>query len=295
MENKIVIAGGTGFLGNYLRKKYTEAGYNVIVIGRSAGVVWENKTALVDALNNAEVLINLAGKSVNCRYNENNKSLILNSRVRTTRLLGEALKQCHVPPKLWVNASGASIYRDVKDRPNTESDIETGEGFSVTVAKEWEKAFYAFTNAKTRMVALRISIILGKDGGVIPVYKKLVRFGLGGKQGSGQQMFSWIHIEDVYRALRFIQNKESISGPVNCASPNPVSNAELMRIFRKVMNVKIGFPGPKWLLEMGAVLIGTEPELIFKSIWVTPAALESADFKFEFGEIEPALRQLLLP
>ncbi len=292
MKDKIVIAGGTGFVGNYLREKFESEGKDVIIISRSSGVTWHDESSLVEALNGAAMLINLAGKSVNCRYNERNKRLILNSRIQTTRLLGDAASKCTSPPKLWLNASTATIYRDEKTRPNTEMDGNTGEGFSVEVAKLWEETFYSFRLKEVRKVALRISIVLGKGGGVIPIFKKLTKLGLGGTQGSGEQMFSWIHIEDLYRMIKFIYENEDINGSVNCASPVPVTNNVFMRSMRKAMHVSFGLPGPKWLLEMGTVLIGTEPELIFKSRWVVPDKLQKAGYIFRFGEIEKALSDL---
>ncbi len=293
MKKKIVIAGGTGFLGNYLESKFKEEGYEVLIISRAGAISWNNRSEMISALEGAELVINLAGKSVNCRYNEVNKGLILNSRLRTTKALGEAIQSCINPPKLWLNASTATIYRDEKERPNTESDGANGEGFSVEVGKQWEQMFYSFKTNNTRQVALRISLVLGKGGGVFPVYKNLVRFGLGGRQGDGKQMFSWIHIHDLFRLLCFVRDHENIVGPVNCASPEPLSNANLMKEFREAMHMKFGLPGPKWMLEMGAVLIGTEPELIFKSRWVVPQKLAEAGFNFQYPSMKSALKELL--
>ncbi len=292
MDQKVVITGGTGFLGKYLHEKFAADGFRVIIISRSSGVAWNDKNALIEALNGASLLINLAGKSVNCRYNDRNKKLIMMSRIQTTRLLGEAISECASPPAVWMNASSATIYRDEYSRPNTEADSITGNGFSIDVSKAWESTFFSFSSTATRMVALRITIVLGKDGGVIPIYKNLVRFGLGGRQGNGQQMFSWIHIEDMYRLIHFILANKSITGPVNCASPVAVTNEMFMSTFRAVMNVSFGLPGPKWLLSMGTVLIGTEPELIFKSRWVVPDKLLHAGFDFRYNEINEALKDL---
>ena len=193
--NKIVIAGGTGFLGKFLAAKFRERGAEVIIISRNKGnVLWSDKQKVVRALNNADVVINLAGKSVDCRYNEKNKHIILHSRVETTRAIGDAISECKQPPRLWINSSTATIYRHAEDRPMTEEKGEIGKGFSVNVALQWEKAFFDFKLPATRQVALRMAIVLGKDGGVMQPLKRLVRFGLGGRQGRGNQMFSWIHI-----------------------------------------------------------------------------------------------------
>lgn len=295
MKKKIVIAGGTGFIGNYLKLQFKSDGYEVLIISRDGEISWSNRSEMISALEGAEMVINLAGKSVNCRYNELNKGLIMSSRIRTTKALGEAIQSCINPPGLWLNASTATIYRDEKARPNTEADGATGEGFSVEVSKQWEHAFYSFKMDRTRQVALRISLVLGNGGGVFPVYKNLVRYGLGGRQGDGKQMFSWIHIHDFFRLICFVRDHENIVGPVNCASPEPLSNAQLMKEFREAMHMKFGLPGPKWMLEMGAVLIGTEPELIFKSRWVIPKKLTDAGFSFQFPTAKSALNDLLHP
>lgn len=293
MTKKIVLAGGTGFVGKYLEEKFQNSGYEVILISRKEGhVSWNNQAGILEAIDNSEMLINLAGKSVNCRYNAKNKEEIFKSRTETTRILGDAILECENPPSLWINSSTATIYRHAEDRPMTEEGGDIGSGFSVDVAKEWEKSFFAFTLPKTRKAALRMAIVLGKDGGVIPTYKNLVRFGLGGIQGSGNQKFSWIHIEDLYQIILFLREKEELSGVFNCSSPNPVTNRELMSQLRKALNTKIGLPSPKWMLEMGAILINTETELILKSRWVIPERLEKAGYKFKYSSLDEALRQI---
>src|SRR5690606_17678870 len=182
-----------------LEEKFQQEGHEVIVISRSKpNITWADKQGIHDALEDADMLINLAGKSVDCRYNEENKREILHSRIGTTKILGDAIKTCLHPPKLWINASTATIYRHAEDRTMTEDNGEIGEGFSVEVAKKWEQSFFRFSFEKTRQVALRMAIVLGPGGGVFTPYKYLAKFGLGGKQGSGTQMFSWIHVEDVY-------------------------------------------------------------------------------------------------
>ena len=294
MQKKIVIAGGTGFVGRYLSYKFKKSGYNVIIISRQQNHInWGNLTAITNALDNAEMLINLAGKSVDCRYNEKNKKEIFDSRINTTKVLGEAILNCKNPPPLWINSSTATIYRHAEDRPMTEAAGEIGSGFSVNVATNWEKAFFSFKLPQTRQVALRMAIVLGKDGGVIEALRNLVRFRLGGKQGSGNQMFSWIHIEDLFRIILFVQQSKQISGPVNTSAPNPVSNKILMQKMRKYAGAQIGLPAPAWLLKMGAVLIKTETELILKSRWVIPEILQTAGFKFKFAHVDEALEDIL--
>jgi uncharacterized protein (TIGR01777 family) len=294
MKKKIVIAGGTGFIGQYFEEKLTNLGYEIIIISRrSDQLIWTDQAGIVKALEDAEMLINLAGKSVNCRYNEKNKKEILHSRTETTQILGNALLACKNPPSLWINSSTATIYRHAEDRPMTEARGEIGTGFSVDVAKAWEKSLFSFQLPQTRKVALRIAIVLGEDGGVMEPYLNLVRYGLGGVQGSGNQMFSWIHIEDVLRIILFLQKNKELDGIFNCSAPQPITNQDFMRQLRKKMDRKIGFPSPKWILEMGAVFMRTETELILKSRWVVPERLEKEGFHFRFETIGKALQQIL--
>ncbi|GJM83498.1 NAD-dependent epimerase [Paenibacillus sp. HMSSN-139] len=267
---KVVLAGGTGFVGQAFARRFGELGAEVKVISRQAShIPWENRRAIVEALEGADLLINLAGRSVNCRYTPENRRLILDSRTETTRLLGESVLACSRPPTLWINSSTATIYRHAEDRPMTEEGGEIGTGFSVDVAKAWEAAFFAFDLPATRQVALRIAIVLD-DGGVMAPLRNLVRFGLGGAQGSGRQQFSWIHMEDLFRIVRFLQEHPELHGVFNASAPHPVTNRELMARLRRAMGVPVGLPAPRWLLELGARLIRTETELVLKSRWVLP-------------------------
>ncbi|WP_422122297.1 TIGR01777 family oxidoreductase [Planococcus sp. X10-3] len=294
MLKKIVLAGGTGFIGQYLERTYTNQGYIVHIISRQPGQIsWDDKKAIVNALENAEMVINLAGKSVNCRYNEKNKKEIFDSRTQTTEALGKAIQKCQNPPRLWINSSTATIYRHAEDRPMTESTGELGSGFSVDVGKAWEDAFFRFQLPKTRQVGLRLAIVLGAEGGVMEPYVNLVRFGLGGKQGEGKQMFSWIHIEDVYHIIEFLKNRIDLKGIFNASAPNPVSNKELMDEMRKAMGRGAGLPAPSWMLKMGAAVIGTETELVLKSRWVLPERLEKAGFRFQYDHLDRALGQIM--
>lgn len=294
MKKRVILAGGTGFIGQYFERNFNGLGYEVRIISRQDGhISWNDKTAIIEAMNNSEMLINLAGKSVDCRYNSKNKLEILKSRTETTRILGEALQACENPPSLWMNSSTATIYRHAEDRPMTEEGGEIGTGFSVDVAKAWEDTFFSFLLPKTRMVALRIAIVLGEDGGVMTPFRNLVKFGLGGAQGSGNQKFSWIHVEDLFRIILFLKDREELSGVFNCSSPHPVPNHELMFHLRQTMNVRFGLPSPKWMLEVGAILIRTETELILKSRWVIPERLLQAGFTFKYNTIDQALLHIL--
>lgn len=294
MGSKIVIAGGTGFIGKYLQEKFSDIGYEVYIVSRSKGTIqWQDKEGVRAALEDASILINLAGKSVDCRYNDKNKAEILGSRIDTTTTLGKVIEECSNPPRLWINSSTATIYRHAEDRPMTESTGEIGSGYSVTVAKEWEKAFFKFKLPHTRQVTLRMAIVLGKNGGVIKPLVNLVKFGLGGRQGRGKQMFSWIHIEDVFNVILFIQSHNELSGALNCSSSNPVDNKTLMQTLRRALHAKIGLPSPAWLLKIGAMIIRTEPELILKSRWVIPERLINSGYSFKYPTIDKAIRDVI--
>ncbi|TWT25330.1 TIGR01777 family oxidoreductase [Planomicrobium sp. CPCC 101110] len=294
MERKVVIAGGTGFIGRYFEKRFMEEGYDVYIVSRQEKhLSWLDHTGIVAALDGAEMLINSAGKSVNCRYNKRNKEEILESRIETTQILGNAMYACENAPPLWINSSSATIYRHAKDRPMTESNGEIGTGFSAEVAKAWEQSLFAFKLPRTRQVALRTAIVLGEDGGVMTPYLNLVRFGLGGMQGSGDQMFSWIHIEDLYRIVLFLQEQPQLNGIFNCSAPHPVSNRMLMSELRKQANRPMGFRAPAWMLEMGAAMIRTETELVLKSRWVLPERLQKEGFEFRYDTIDKALAHIM--
>ncbi|MCL6659918.1 TIGR01777 family oxidoreductase [Paenibacillus polymyxa] len=290
---KVVLAGGTGFVGQDFAQRFKKQGYEVLIISRQPGhIAWEDRAGIVEALEEAEMLINLAGKSVNCRYTEENRKVILESRTRTTRILGEAVLACNHPPELWINSSTATIYRHAEDRPMTEKEGEIGSGFSVDVAKAWEQAFFEFSLPSTRQIALRIAIVLGEGGVMVPM-TNLVRFGLGGSQGAGTQQFSWIHIEDLFRMVIYMQEHPHLNGVFNASSPHPVTNRELMARLREKMGVRIGLPSPRWMLELGARFIQTETELVLKSRWVIPERMEREGFTFTYGTLDTALAEIL--
>ncbi|MCI3920943.1 TIGR01777 family oxidoreductase [Paenibacillus sp. TRM 82003] len=294
MKPKVVLAGGTGFIGRTFQQKLEAIGYEAVLISRRVGhISWDDDAGIVAALEGADMLINLAGRSVDCRYNAKNREEILASRTETTKTLGRLVAACETPPKLWFNSSTATIYRHAEDRPMTEEEGEIGSGFSVDVARAWEDAFFSFRTPETRQIALRISIVLGESGGVMTPFKNLVRFGLGGVQGSGKQRFSWIHVEDLFRIVMFLREREDASGVFNCASPYPITNRELMAAMRASMGRRFGLPSPRWLLEIGAWAIRTETELILKSRWVVPDRLLKLGFAFEFPTIEKALGQIV--
>jgi hypothetical protein len=294
---KIIITAANGFMGEALVNYFSKA-HEVVAIVRKSMTFENAKTCIWDGknlgnwaneLDGADVLINLAGKSVNCRYNEANKASIYASRLESTTILGKAIEACQNPPKIWINAASATIYRHSLYDPMTESDGEIGTGFSVDVCQKWEKSFFDFQMTKTRQVALRTAIVLGRNGGVMTPFKHLTQLGFGGKMGDGQQQFSWIHLDDVCRSIEFIIENESLNGVINVSSPNPIRNNVFMQALRQRYNRFAIIPSPVWLLEFGAKLIKTETELILKSRFVLPEKLEQAGFKWKFAKIEDAL------
>lgn len=294
---RIVIAGASGFMGTYLARRFGEDGDTVVTIGRSgADATWGDTDAIEALINGSHLLINLAGKSVNCRYTERNKAAIFSSRLLTTGELGRAVEAVQHPPALWLNASTATIYRHADDQPMTDEDGQLGSGFSVNVATAWEREFFAHDSDAVRQVALRMAIVLGRGSALTPLLL-LARFGLGGPQvggatRAGGQRFSWVHLDDVYRVIRFLQAEEGISGTVNVASPNPVVNRDLMATIRRVQGVRFGIPLYRWMLELGALAIRTETELLLKSRWVVPTRLLREGFTFEHPQLEGALRHI---
>lgn len=293
-ERTVVVAGAGGYIGRYLTARLRHRGAMVRTIGRGEDNdgTWRNPASLERALAGADLLINLAGRSVSCRYTKRNTDLIFRSRVETTAALAEALTALAADaPATWINASTGTIYRDARDRPQDEATGELGGGFSVEVARAWEREL-ARAPERVRTIALRMSIVLGAGGGAINPIINLVRMGFGGPMGDGGQVFSWVHVEDVARAIDHLHARQELSGPVNVATPNPVTNAQLMRHMRTAFGASFGLPEPEWLLELGGRIIGTEPELVLKSRWVHPGVLLGSGFEFRFPELPEALAQI---
>lgn len=288
----VVIAGASGFIGTHFRSRFAGAGWRVRTVGRSGDAVWGDTSAIASLLEGAELLVNLAGKSVSCRYTPANTAEIIRSRIETTAELGRAVAACNRPPRDWFNASTGTIYRDARDRAQHEDDGELGSGFSVDVARGWEETLAAANTPQTRKIPLRITIAMGPGGGVMQPFNNLARLGLGGRMGDGQQKYSWIHVEDLFRAIVFLHEHREITGPVNIAAPEVVSNAELMAAVRAVNRVPFGLPTPAWLLKMGAVFIRTETELVLKSRWVSSGTLQDAGFIWQYPELRGALADI---
>jgi uncharacterized protein len=313
MKNRlrIVIPGGSGQVGTILSQHFHDQGHDVIVFARRANlaqwrvVKWdaENLGEWTSELEDSDVVINLAGRSVNCRYTAANRVTIKESRTKTTSLLGRAISQSAHPPRVWMNASTATIYRHIYDRP---MDEETGEiggnepdapakwNFSIDVATSWEAAFFEAQTPNTRKIALRSAMIMSPDrGGVFDTLLRLVRFGLGGAAGSGQQFISWLHDADFLSAIEFLITCDQFEGCVNLSSPNPVSNREFMRALRGAWGIRMGLPAKKWMLEIGSIFLRTETELVLKSRRVVPGRLLKAGFQFQFPDWAAAAHNLV--
>ncbi len=297
----IIIAGGTGFLGQVLESHFLKKGYMVKILTRNPKqnnhVFWNAKDLgkWTKELEQTEVLINLAGKSVNCRYNTKNKKLIYQSRIDTTNLLGLAVNLCDTPPKIWINSSTATIYKHSLYRKMTEEEGEIGNDFSMNVAKSWEDAFNSIVNPKTRKIILRTAIVLGKNGGALTPLKILTKLGLGGAQGNGNQKVSWIHELDFARAVDFLIKNDNLKGVFNLCAPKPTTNSILMSDLRTVLKMPFGISQSKTLLNFGAKIIGTETELVLKSRNVIPERLMAFGFSFSFTNTKLALNYLINP
>jgi len=295
---KMIIAAGTGFLGKNLEKYFLNKNYEIKILTRNPKrkneIYWDAKTVgnWKEELENSDVLINLAGKSVDCRYNEKNKKEIFDSRIYSTKVLQQAIDECQNPPKIWLNASSATIYTHSETQLNTEENGIIGDDFSMNICKSWEKEFFKTENPNIRKVALRTSIVLGKNGGAFPKFKQISKLGLGGKQGRGNQMMSWIHIDDFCEAVNFIIENETLKGAINITAPNPLSNEKMMKQLREKIKIPFGIPSQVWLLEIAAIFIKTETELMLKSRNVYPEILIENGFQFKYDNFEKALDKL---
>jgi uncharacterized protein (TIGR01777 family) len=320
--NKIILAGGSGFLGGELAKHFAALGWEVVVLTRhpkprsdqAREFAWDAKSlgGWARELEDATAVVNLTGRSVDCRYNAENRRDIMESRVNSTRVVGAAIAQCKLPPRVWLNSSTATVYQHTFGKPHDESSQEMDsatdakDAFSVEVAQAWERELFEAklpltptgspsngAREKTRRVALRTSMVLGLGrNSVFPVLRRLTKFGLGGRQGSGKQFVSWIHVEDFCRAVEWIIAHDDLAGPINQCAPHPLPNAEMMRCFRDVCRMPIGLPAWEWTLEIGAFFMRTETELILKSRRVVPGRLLASGFAFQFPTFQEAIADL---
>lgn len=308
---KIIIPGGSGQVGTVLARAFHGDGHDVVVLSRAVAnlpwrvVPWDGRTlgAWTTELEEADVVINLAGRSVNCRYHQRNRREIMDSRIESTRIIGEAIAKARRPPRVWLQASTATIYEHRFDAPNDEATGILGGAepnapdtwkFSIDVATEWEKtAWEAGPWPVTRLVLMRSAITMSPDhGGAFDMLLKLVRYGLGGKNGSGQQYVSWIHETDFIRAIYWLIEHETIAGEVNLAAPNPLPNVDFMRELRRAWGTRIGLPSTERMLEVGAYFLRTETELILKSRRVVPGRLLEEGFTFQYPTWPEAVQEL---
>lgn len=299
---KIVLAAGSGYLGQVLIDFFKPQSKEIVVLSRGTPrqidnvrfVRWDAVTTgpWVRELEAADLLVNLTGRSVNCRYNAKNKSEILNSRLDSVKVLGQAIQSCTVAPKVWVQCASATIYMDARVHAMDERSTEMGDGFSEQVCKQWEGAFFGVSTNQTIKKLLRITLVVGKSDGVYPRLKSLAKLGLGGYQGSGNQMMSWVHELDFSRIVQWSTSPLSFSPIYNCAAPYPVTNREFMKQVRVANKVPFGLPCPTWMMKIGAFLIGTEAELVLKSRWVIPTMLLEEGFEFSHPTVLSALNAI---
>jgi uncharacterized protein (TIGR01777 family) len=308
---KVVIPGGSGQVGTMLARAFHERGDEVVVLSRSNAnvsswrvVPWDGETlgAWASEFEGADAVINLAGQSVNCRYTQANRRIIIDSRVKSTRIVGQAIAEADKPPRVWLQASTATLYAHRYDAANDEASGIIGGSepnapdtwrFSIDVVKKWERELNAAATPQTRRVLMRSAITMSPDpGGPFDTLLRLVRFGLGGTSGDGKQFVSWIHDRDFARAVIWLIEHNELNGPVNLAAPEPLPNAEFMRELRSAQNMPIGLPATEWMLELGALVLRSETELILKSRRVVPKRLLDSRFIFQFPKWKEAARDL---
>lgn len=313
---RIVMPGGSGQVGRMLAAYFQERGHHVTILTRGPysapwqTVHWDgvNRGPWIQTLEGADVCIHLSGRSVNCRATRKNRRQLYDSRIGTTRLVGDAISVLDNPPRVWLNASTATIYRHALDRDMDEGTGEVGGNewitkrrrapakwnWTIQLVKDWEAAFFAAKTPGTRKVALRTSLVFGAaPGSIFEVFSNLVRASLGGTQGNGRQYVSWIHEADYARAIDFLIAREEIDGPINVTAPNPLPNREFMQVLRDAWGMPNGLPAPAPLIRLGAILLRTEPELVLKSRRVAPGRLLKAGFNFEFPTWAEAAQDLV--
>jgi uncharacterized protein len=307
---KIVIPGGTGHIGSILARAFHDSGHDVSVLSRKPAtapwrvVQWDGE-ALGDwaaEIDGTDVVINLAGQSVNCRYTKENRRILIDSRIKSTRVVGEAIARAVRSPRVWLQASTATIYAHRYDAPNDEATGIIGGSepnapdtwrFSIDIVTKWERELNEAATPNTRKVLMRSAIVMSPDpGGPFDALLRLVRFGLGGSSGNGKQFISWIHDQDFMRAVLWLIQHEELDGPVNLAAPNPLPNSEFMQKLREAWGKSFGLPATEWMLELGAFLLRSETELILKSRRVVPTRLLESGFTFQFPTWDEAARDL---
>ena len=299
--NKIVIAGGAGSLIKVLVQYFLAEGAEVVVLSRSIRqtknnlrfVEWDGLSlgAWVAEMENADVVINLAGKTINCRHTKDNKKEIISSRINATTIIGKAIQECKYPPKLWINASSAAIYINTGEAYADENTSHTDD-FTANVSKQWESAFYEVQTPHTRKIALRIGVVLTAKGGMLEPLFKLAKYWLVGTAGSGKQYISWIHENDFVKLIRFFMTNENISGSINMCTPNSVTNKQFMAAIRKACSVPVNLPAPAFFVKVAAFFMGTEPELILGGRKVISNVIKATNFSFQFPTVEEAIQDI---
>ncbi len=307
---KVVIPGGSGQVGTVLARAFHQRGDEVVVLSRNLTdapwrlVKWDGETLgdWTSEIEGADTIINLAGQSVNCRYTAENRRILIDSRVKSTRVVGQAIAQANNAPRVWLQASTATLYAHRYDAPNDEATGIIGGSepnapdtwrFSIDVVKKWERELNAAATPHTRKVLMRSAIVMAPArGGSFDMLLRLVRFGLGGRAGDGKEYVSWIHDQDFVRAVDCLIQHEDLEGPVNLAAPNPLRNAEFMHTLRKAWGIPFGLPATTWMLELGAFVLRSETELILKSRRVIPSRLLQGGFTFQFPTWAEAAREL---
>lgn len=291
---RVILAGGSGFVGSALAPALRVRGYEPLLLGREAtDLIWDGKTLgnWASALDGAEAVVNLTGKNINCRHTDENRREILRSRVDSVRVLGDAIARCAVPPKVFVQASGVGYYGDTGDRVNDEA-APPGNDFPAEVCRQWEGSFDALELPATRKVVLRLGVVLGRDGGALPMLEKLTRWFLGGAVGNGHQFVSWIHFDDIVRMFEAVIGRAELGGVFNAVSPNPVTNSELMRELRHVLHRPWSPPVPAPFARAGAWLMGTDGQLALTSCRCVPRRFLEHQFDFLFPTLFAAFANL---
>jgi uncharacterized protein len=298
---KVVIPGGSGQVGTILARAFQQRGDEVVVLSRTQTnalpwrvVKWDGETLgeWASEIEGADTVINLAGQSVNCRYTDENRRIIIDSRVKSTQVVGQAIAEANIAPRVWLQASTATLYAHRYDAANDEATGIIGGSepnapdtwrFSIDVVKKWERELNAAATPQTRKVLMRSAIVMSPSpGGPFDMLLRLVRFGLGGRFGDGKEYVSWIHDQDFVRTVEWLIQHEDLEGPVNLAAPNPLPNSEFMQTLRKAWGMPFGLPATEWMLELGAFVLRSETELMLKSRRVVPARLLQSGFSFQF-------------
>lgn len=298
---KVVIAGGSGHLGTSLAEYLHGVGYEVTILTRNNSIrqvpdvtyqIWEGATLgdWTKTIDGSDIVVNVCGKPVACRYTERNKRELIRSRTATTSLIGEAIQRAVSPPSLWINASSSAFY-GFSDQTMDE-DNPAGDDFPAQICVAWEKAFWDASTPDTRKVSWRLGVVLQRNRGLILPFTNLVKSFVGGKLGSGKQFFTWIHEDDFRRAAQWTIENPNAEGIYNLTSPEPVTNVQFMSSLRKAMDTKLYISLPSWLLFLGGKITGVEPSLILNGRSIVPTRLQKSGFTFHHGKIEPALRDL---